>query len=131
MAANGATGLMVYGLTIQNLAVGPQGGGLYLNGSNYTVRWNTFLNCLESCISGSGVQHALIDSNTLNGQHPGNPSGSTAIFYPAISLWYGSSNDTISHNLIENTQGGGIQFSTGPTDPAASNNVIIIRISPP
>ncbi len=124
MQAIGANGLTIDGLTFQHLARGPHGGGLYLNGSNYTVRWNTFLNCLESCISGSGVQHALIDSNTLNGQHPGNPSGSTAIFYPAISLWYGSSNDTISHNLIENTQGGGIQFSTGPTDPAASNNVI-------
>jgi len=124
MEANGATGLAVYGFTIQNLAVSPSGGGLALNGSNYTVRWNTFLNCFEECISGGDVQHALIDSNTLNGQSPGNPSGNTGFFYAAISFWSGSSNNTISHNLIENTQGAGIVFSTGPTDAAASNNVI-------
>jgi len=124
MQAIGANGLTIEGLTLQHLTRGPQGAGLALSGSNYTVRWNTFLNCFMECISGGDVQHALIDSNTLNGQSPGNPSGSTGIFYPAILFWSGSSNNTISHNLIENTQGGGIQFSTGPTDAAASNNVI-------
>ena len=51
-------------------------------------------------------------------------SGSTSQFYSAISLSYGSSNNQITHNLIENCQGGGIAFNAGLTDPPNNNNIV-------
>jgi hypothetical protein len=124
MSATRATGLTVEGFTIQNLGQGPVGAGFYLNGSSYTIRWNTFLNCYINCLSGSNVQSALIDSNTMNGQGPGNPPGNIGQAFSAIQLWYGSSNNSITHNLIENIQGGGIDLDDGPSDPPINNNII-------
>jgi hypothetical protein len=100
--------------------------GLYLSGgtSTGTIRWNNFHNCNVSCISGSGVTDTIIDSNIINGQSPGNPSGNTGSAYSSISFWYGSSNNQITHNLIENCQGGGIAFGSGPTDPPNNNNIV-------
>jgi parallel beta-helix repeat protein len=124
ISARGATGLTVEGLTIQNVGEGPSGAGFYLNGSSYTIRWNTFLNCFVNCISGSNVQSSYIDSNTMNGQSPGNPPNNTGQAFSAISLWYASSNNFITHNLIENTEGGGIDLDDGPSDPTINNNTI-------
>lgn len=120
----GANNLSFIGLVIQNLGQGPYGAGMYLRGSGHTVQWNKFLNCTISCLSGSGLTNTLIDSNTIDGQSPGNPAGSTANAYSAIELWYGSSNNRITHNLITNTQGGGIAFSAGPSDPPNNNNIV-------
>jgi hypothetical protein len=100
--------------------------GFYLHGGSdsITIRLNKFYSCNTSCISGGGVTNSIIDSNTVNGQQPGNPSGNTGTAYSAITFWYGSSNNRITHNLIENCQGGGIAFSAGPTDPPNDNNVV-------
>ena len=119
---HGADNLSFMGLTFQNLGSGTGGGGLHLNGSGHIIRWNKFLNCNSACFSGSGFYNSLIDSNAIDGQSPGNPVGGGA--YSAINLWYGSSNNRVSHNLIENTQGGGIAFGAGATDPAINNNII-------
>src|SRR5712692_3881746 len=96
----GADNLTFIDLVIQNLGQGPYGPGMYLHGSGHTVRWNTFRNCVISCLSGSSLTNTVIDSNTINGQSPGNPAGNTGNAYSAIDLWYGSSNNRISHNLI-------------------------------
>lgn len=109
------------GLTFQNTGAT----GLFFNAGNaITVRWNTFDNCNISCIRGSGITNSIIDSNTIDGQAPGNPSGSTSGFFSAITLWYGSSNNQITHNLIEDCQGGGIQVTTGLTDPPINGNIV-------
>jgi len=124
ISAVGANNLTFIGLVIQNLGQGPSGRGMYLSGSGYTVRWNRFLNCAVACLSGSKVTDAFIDSNTMDGQSPGNPAGNTGNAYSAIELWYGSSNNRITHNLVQNAQGGGIAFSAGPTDPPNNNNIV-------
>jgi hypothetical protein len=121
--ANGVNNLTIKGLTFQNLGVGPNGGGMYLSGSGETIQGNTFLNSLDSAISGASLTNSLISNNTVNGQSPGNFDG-TSNEYAAMLFWYGSSGDQITHNLIENAQGGGIQFSAGPTDPANNNDII-------
>jgi hypothetical protein len=119
-----ANNLTVVGLVIQNLGLGPYGAGMYLHGSGHTVRWNKFLNCVISCISGSSVTNTVIDSNTMDGQSPGNPAGNTGTAYSAIEFWYNSSNNRITHNLIQNAEGGGISFVAGTTDPPNSNNIV-------
>src|SRR5439155_7948696 len=106
------------------LGQGPYGAGMYVKGSGHTVRWNKFLNCMISCLSGSGLTNTVIDSNTIDGQSPGNPAGSTSSAYSAIDIWYGSSNNRITHNLITNTQGGGIAFAAGASDPPNNNNIV-------
>jgi hypothetical protein len=97
---------------------------MYLRGSGHVVRWNKFLNCKISCLSGSRLTNAVIDNNTIDGQSPGNPAGNTGYAYSAIDLWYGSSNNRVTHNLIKNTEGGGIAFSAGPNDPPNNNNIV-------
>lgn len=109
------------GLTFRNMAAG----GLYVaGGTSLTVRWNSFYNCNQSCISGGMVTNSVIDSNIINGQSPGNPTGNTGNAYSAIMFWSGSSNNQITHNLVENCQGGGIHISAGPSDPPNDNNLI-------
>jgi uncharacterized protein (DUF779 family) len=123
IAANGATNMTFIGFVIQNLGQGPYTAGMYFYGSGYTVRWNKFLNCFTVCLRGSGFTNGLIDSNTFDGQRPGNsPNGQN--FYAAIGLGYGSSNSRITHNLIMNAEGGGIELGSGPTDPPMDNVVI-------
>ena len=121
--ASGVNNLTIEGLTFQNLSAGPHGGGMYLSGSGETIRWNTFLNSHNNAISGADLTNSLIDSNTINGQSPGNFNG-TSNAYSALMFWYGSSGNTISHNLIENAQGGGIYFASGGSEPPISNNII-------
>ncbi len=109
------------GLVFQNMAPG----GMIFNGAkSITLRWNSFYNCNQNCIFGSGVNNSIIDSNTINGQSPGNVAGGTGSAYQAIQLTYGSSNNQITHNLVKNCQGGGIGFDDGPTDPPNSNNIV-------
>src|SRR5262249_46453894 len=90
----------------------------------YIVRWNKFLNCTISCLSGSTLSNAIIDGNTMDGQSPGNAPGKTDNAYSAIELWYGSSNNRITHNLITNAQGGGVAFNGGLGDPPNNNNIV-------
>jgi len=109
------------GLTFQNM--GPT--SLWLGGSDtITLRWNNFYNCNQVCIGGGHVTNSIIDSNTINGQSPGSVAGPGTDGYYAINFWYGSSNNRITHNLIENCQGGGIQIGAGLGDPTISNNII-------
>jgi hypothetical protein len=119
---SGVNHVKFQGLTFQNMGAT----GLYLSGGSNTIsiQWNTFYNCNSSCISGAGVTNTIIDSNIINGQSPGNPTGNSSSAYSAISFWYGSSNNQITHNLIANCQGGGVAFSAGPTDPPNNNNVV-------
>ena len=123
---NSANNLTIEGLTFQNLGPGVNvngGSGLVLAGTSLTIRWNTFLNCNQDCISGSAL-YSVIDSNTFNGQSPGNPPGQQYIgAYAAIQLYSSPSNNQITHNLIENTQGGGI-YMAGDYNRQMANNVI-------
>ena len=117
--------LTIEGLTFQNMAggFGPSGDLLLLGGSGYTIRWNTFLNCQGYCIRAQNLQSSLVDSNTFNGQSPGtNPMN--RLPYKVLDFAFGSSNNRVSHNLIENAQGGGIDFERGVVDPPQRNNVI-------
>jgi len=112
-------------LTFQNFGLVPsQPGGIYISGSGHTIRWNKFLNFNQCVISGAGLQDSLIDSNTIDGVAPGNPPGVTTSAFSAIELWLGSSGNTISHNLLQNCEGGGIDFNTGASDPSISDNII-------
>ncbi len=117
---NNINNVTLQGLTLQNMGAG----GLYLNGGNViSLRQNNFYNCNGDCIFGNSVTNSIIDSNTINGQSPGNQFG-IGNAYQAIQLTYGSSNNQVTHNLIENCQGGGIGFDSGPTDPPNSNNIV-------
>ena len=122
--------LTIEGFTFQHMAyVIPGFGGattavfLYFTNA-ITLRWNTFLNCNDTCVVANQTNNSIIDSNTINGSSPGNVNGSTASAYTAISLTYGSSNNQVTHNLVENCQGGGIGMGGGPTDPPTDNNLI-------
>jgi hypothetical protein len=124
ISAFGANNLTFIGLVIQRLGQGPYGAGMYVKGSGHTIRWNKFLNCMISCLSGSDLTNTVVDSNTIDGQSPGNPAGDTGNTYSAIQIWYGSSNNRITHNLIMNAQGGGIAFSAGASDLPNNNNIV-------
>jgi hypothetical protein len=116
------------GLAFQNLGGIDEasGAGIKLSGSSYiTLRWNNFTSCHVSCLMADGLSnYNIVDSNTFDGQSPGNPSGNIGHFYAAIEFWYGSSNNRITHNLVQNTQGGGILFTTGANDPPANSNIV-------
>ena len=118
--AVGASSLTFEGLVFQNLT----GGGLTLDNHGHTLRWNTFRNCETQCLSCGGMTDSLIDSNTFEGQYPGNPPGRVDYAYTAIVLWWGASNNRITHNFIHDCQGGGIAFADGPNDPPMNNNII-------
>ena len=118
-----ANNLTFYGFTFQNFANGMNDGAINLDEpTGFTFRWNTMVNCVNACLSGGVVLSSMIDSNIFNGMEAsgtedGLPSG-------AIWLWNGSSNNTISHNLIENDNSWGIAIVTGSTGPPMSNNVL-------
>jgi parallel beta-helix repeat protein len=119
--ASGATGLKFKGLTFQRLGKG----GMYFNGgsSSPVIRWNNFYNCQDMCVSGV-INNGVIDSNTFDGNGPGNTTGTNGITSAAVNLWYGSSGNQVTHNLIQNCQAAGIVFSDGPSDPPINNNII-------
>lgn len=121
---SGVKTLSIFGLTFTNLNGTGHGGsgGIVFNGSTkITFQYNTFLNCNNACISGSGSFSSVYDSNTFNGMSPGETSAGDNF---AINLWGGSTNNQITHNLFENLQGGGVGFAAGPSDPPNSNNVV-------
>ena len=119
---SGVTNFTFEGFHIQNLGTSIQSGMYLAGGTGYIIRWNVWNNCLQYCLMGSGVSNSLIDSNTFTNQTPGNFNG-TANAYSAINFFYGSSDNTFSHNLLQNLEGGGIAVETGPSDPDMSNNV--------
>jgi hypothetical protein len=126
--ASGANNLTIEGLTFQNLGDPGANGeaGMHLSGSGYTIRWNTVKNCLYRCLTGSAFQSSTIDSNTFDTQYPGNPD--TVNFfnaaYAVMNFWYQSHDNHITHNLIKNTDGGGIVFGSNAGDLPMGNNII-------
>ena len=125
LTAERATNLTIEGLTFQNMAGGSGRSGDLLigGGSGYTIRWNTFLSCQGYCLLAHAIQSSLIDSNTFNRQSPGTIPG-TRLPYKVISLVCGSGN-RVSHNLIENAEGGGILIGAdGSCFSSMSNNVM-------
>ena len=92
--------------------------------SNCTFRWLTFADsCSGHCIMVRNSSSVLVDSNTITAQHPEEykPAGSDVGHFSAIHFVSGGSNDTVSHNSIQNARGGGIAFVHGPTDPVFTN----------
>ena len=128
--ANGATSLAIDGLTFQHMAPDSSFNADFIlrSGSGYSVRWNTFVDCLDQCLVIDGASSTLIDSNTVHGQSPGNVPGDgigNAFSTIAVQSWTGSSDRvTIGHNLVENTQGGAISVGTGPMDGDITNAVV-------
>ena len=120
IASVGATALTIEGLVFQNLT----DGGLTLDNHGHTIRWNTFRNCETQCLSGGGMTDSVIDSNTFERQFPGNPAGNVATAYTAIVLWWGASNNRVTHNSFHDCEGGGVAFADGPNDPPMNNNII-------
>jgi Ricin-type beta-trefoil lectin domain-like/Right handed beta helix region len=117
----GVNNITFEGLTFRNM--GPTGLSIG-NSDSITLRWNTFQNCNTICISGGHVTNSIMDSNTINGLSPGSVSGPSSLVNYAISFWYGSSNNQITHNLLENCQGGGIAFGANQGDLPFNNNII-------
>ena len=133
IAVRGINGFSMYGFTIQHLVEdktpGDAGATQFfvgLGSSNVNIRWNTFLNCSYNCLAGA-ASNSLIDSNTFNGQSPGNFNG-VLQFASAVVIGRDSSNTTISHNLCENLQGGCIQLDTGnPTGSEMHNDTVTLN----
>ena len=135
IAAKGMNGFSMYGFTFQHLVPDHTDGGgaaedFFITGSNIKLRWNTFLNCTEGCIGSAGaVSSSLIDSNTFNGQSPGNTSGNYQ-FFAAVSAGASSSHTTISHNLCENLNGGCVHLDTaGGAGNEMSNMLVTLNIA--
>jgi hypothetical protein len=114
---NGTTGMSFLGLTIQNMRTN----GIVFNGESYmTWRWNNVLTSLGAAMAG-GISNSLIDSNTFNGQSPGNVGGNA---YSTVNLYNSSSSNIVSHNYFTNCEGGAVGFSNGPTQAGCANNLI-------
>jgi hypothetical protein len=114
--ASGASNLTLEGLTFQHMNNIQD---IYLDGqSGYMIRWINFQYCGQRCILMHNGQ-ATIDSNIFNGEANGGASNCFA----TIEAFYGSSDNTWSHNIVDNTQGGGLAIDTGATDPAVNNNL--------
>jgi hypothetical protein len=131
IAAHDVNGLSIYGFTFQHLIQDSSDGDpdFYIRGTNFTIRWNTFLNCTETCFGGGPFSNSLIDSNTFNGQSPGMVTG-VNIFYAAIVNDNNGSNNTVSHNLCENLDGGCVEFSTqGGSGNEMFNNTVTLNIA--
>jgi hypothetical protein len=142
---NGANNVAFYGFTFENLATEGadtwgSGGLIFNNSAGNTVRWNTFNNTAMAAITLiEPTSSTTIDSNTINGVSDGYPtnynmsntSGTDGLcFSPAAinmmdiaSIPTGTgNNNSITHNLIENTQGGGINLNGN--DTTVDSNVI-------
>jgi hypothetical protein len=99
------------GFVIQNMIAGgpalPASIALSNNGgtlnSNLTIRWNTFLNCLDNCIGGYVSDNILIDSNIFRNQSPANNGSGNN--YSAINLYLQGHNVTTTYNDCGSLQG--------------------------
>ena len=81
------------------------------------IRWNTFVNCVDSCIWASNSNYDLVDSNTLTG------GGAPTV--PAIIFSTNVSNNVISRNRIQNFKGTAIAVRC--TGAEICNHVTIDR----
>ena len=109
----------IEGLTFKNFGFKPMSYTFQIvafNSSRFVIRWNKFVGCRYSCFFGVFLSDSIIDSNVVDGQSPGGPPGKSGIFYSTITLSNGSSNNRVTHNLIENAQGGGIALIAGVPD---------------
>ena len=119
-----ANNLTIEGLTFQHFGTGTgPSQTLNIHGcSNVTLRWNTFLNCLGGCVDMANIQSSLLDSNTFQGQSPANSGHGN--YYVIDIGGQSSSQNRITHNFIENAEGGGIAlFVTSQSPGAGSNNI--------
>jgi hypothetical protein len=91
--------------------------GIYIAGSNVTVRWLTLQNFTQTGIFAENVSGVVIDSNTINN------TMSNGWNQGAILTMNSFINGRISHNLIQNAAFIGIGMATSPAD-SISNNVI-------
>ncbi len=126
--ATGISGFTMKGLAFQNLFGGDSAStspvaGFLLGGDSFSIRWNTFTNCSGFIIQGNNMDNSVIDSNTITGQTAGNFNG-TSNGYSCIDSAGGSSNNTITHDLLQNVAGGGISFEAGVSEAVCDNNII-------
>jgi hypothetical protein len=145
---NGATGVTLQGLTFQNTGSGNLNSAVYLNGaSGNKIIGNHFANNGEgllldngsnsNTVSGNEVDNSstsgievknnsnsnVFDSNVINGTGALNTQGGGFFLH-------GANNNTISHNLVENTAGMGIGVenwdnSTINVGNAITNNTVM------
>ena len=104
-----------YGIVFTGLD-GSSGGtsALYLSaahasGSGYTVRWNKFQNCTNTCVYLGGASYSTVDDNEITGISPGQFSNGN--FSTGISAFANASHDDISYNYSHDNQGGSIFWS--------------------
>jgi len=127
---NGVTGLVLEGLVFQNWSTAHVRTGtldtimLITNGTGQTIRWNSFLNSWGFSIGANGLASSSITSNTFNGQQTGAPNGATAA-YNDINLYGGAHDNTISHNLLENGQCGGIASADAGNNNIYDRNLLV------
>lgn len=115
--------MVIEGITFENLVPSHYPFPFVVSHSkNDIIRWNTFVNCRNGCLFGIQVTDSIIDSNVVDGQAPGNLRKGYG--YTALTLTSGSTNNVISHNLIQHTEGGAIGLISGYPDPPANNNLI-------
>lgn len=118
----GSGGLTIKGFTFNNLVPTSGNTGFTITGSGYRILWNTFTNCTQFILGGGNCDNSLIDSNTFVNQTPGNTVATTGL--SCINFFFGSSDLTISHNLVNGAAGGGIDNAAGLGDPTFNNTII-------
>ena len=117
---NQTSKLTFYGFNFTNM--GSDGGEIVVNNANnFTARWNSFSNCVHSCIAGAAsagtANDAVIDSNTFNGML-GDAEGT-----PMGAFTLQGDNIDFSHNLVEKSLGSGMRLVTTTGD--ISNSQIV------
>jgi VCBS repeat protein/parallel beta helix pectate lyase-like protein len=132
VTASGVSNLTIEGLTFDHLGYDPAYGagkyGIMLNGgSGDTFRWNTVKDAAYQGLNLNDLQSSVVDSNTFDGQHPGNGYADSRFYqaaYNEIGVGYGSSNTYIGHNQFSNIDGIAIGIVDVPTDPPLDNNLV-------
>jgi hypothetical protein len=115
---DGANNITIENLTIQNVSKGIA----ITAASTETIRWNTFLNCSQNCVSVNYYSdHVFVDSNSFNG------GGGNGTALGAVTMAFHTTSSTVSHNLIQNFAGPGIAFEAGTGAQEVSNYNVIDR----
>jgi hypothetical protein len=111
------------GFTFNNMGLaglqGEQAAVYAQNGSNNTMRWNTFNNVINGAIHVAGSPGINISDNTVNGE--------TGDKYGVLTARQ-SDNATFAHNLVRNTIGNGIGInaaSTSMSNASIDRNLLI------